>query len=179
MKRFVPIATALSLTVLLACVALAQESIVRLSDAPDGSAMTQFPSGAAVVYAIFDWTGLEAEQITVRVYDNYGSILFEQTQSHTGSEIESVATAPNDGSFPDGRYVTNFYRGEAGDKLYRTVIWDVGEPVARPVATPTMAPSAKISGQVKDLVRDFAVPAALVLLIVLVAWAIYRVLAAR
>ena len=59
MKRLVPIAIALSLTVLLASVALAQESIVRLSDAPDGSAMTQFPSGAAVVYAIFDWTGFE------------------------------------------------------------------------------------------------------------------------
>jgi hypothetical protein len=59
----------------------------------------------------------------------------------------------------------------------RTIIWDVGEPVAKPVATPTPTPStiARVSSQVKD----FAVPAAAILLIILVAWAIYRVLTAR
>jgi len=175
MKRLVPIAIALCLTILLASVAMAQEARlanIHLSDAPDGQAMTQFPSGTAVVYAIFDYTDLAEEQIKVRVYDNYGSILFEQTKPYTGSGTETVATSPKEGVFPDGRYVTNFYRGEY---VSRTIIWDVGEPVARPVATPTTPPVANIYSQVKD----FAVPAAAIVLIILVVWAIYRVLTTR
>lgn len=174
MKRLVPIAIALSLTILLVSIAMAQSlANIHLSDAPDGQAMTQFPSGIAVVYAIFDYADMAGEQIKVRVYDNFGSILFEQTQAYTGSGTESVATSPKEGAFPDGRYVTNFYRGEY---VSRTIIWDVGEPVARPVATPTTtSPVAKVYSQVKD----FAVPAAAIVLIILVVWAIYRVLTAR
>ena len=174
MKRLVPIAIALSLTVLLASIALAQGiTSAHLSDTPDGLAMTQFPSGTTVVYAILDYADMPEEPVTVRVYDNYGSILFEQTQDYTGSGTESVATTTGGGYFPDGRYVTNLYLGEY---VARTIIWDVGEPVAQPVATPTAtSPAAKIYNQVKD----FAVPAAAILLIILVAWAIYRVLAAR
>ena len=176
MKRLVPIAIALSLTILLASIAVAQGGVstAHLSDTPDGPAMTQFPSGATVVYAIFEYADMTGESIKVRVYDNYGSILLEQTQEYTGSGTESMATMTSEGYFPDGRYVTNFYLGEY---VSRTIIWDVGEPVAKPVATPTSTPStiARVSSQVKD----FAVPAAAILLIILVAWAIYRVLAAR
>jgi hypothetical protein len=174
MKRFVPIVIALSSTILLASIAMAQGLTgARLSDTPDGPAMTQFPSDTTVVYAIFDYADMAGEPLKVKVYDNYGGILFEQTQNYTGSGTESVAATTNEGYFPDGRYVTNFYRGEY---VSRTILWDVGEPVARPVATPTTtSPVAKVYNQVKD----FAVPAAAILLIVLVAWAIYRVLAAR
>ncbi len=175
MKRLVPIAIALSLTILLASIAVAQGDVptAHLSDTPDGPAMTQFSSGITVVYAIFEYADMAGEPITVRVYDNYGSILFEQTQDYTGSGTESVATTTGDGYFPDGRYVTNLYLGEY---VARTTIWDVGEPVAQPVATPTTTPPmAEIYSQVKG----FAVPAAAILLIILVAWAIYRVLAAR
>ena len=175
MKRLVPVAIALSLTILLASIAVAQGGVstAHLSDTPDGPAMTQFPSGTTVVYAILDYADMTGESIKVRVYDNFGSILLEQPQDYTGSGTESVATTPSDGYFPDGRYVTNFYLGEY---VSRTIIWEVGEPVAKPVATPTTtSPVAEIYNQVKD----FAVPAAAILLIILVVWAIYRVLAAR
>jgi hypothetical protein len=176
MKRLVPIAIALSLTILLASIAMAQEQLnFHLSDAPDGPAMTQFPSGTAVVYAIFDCIDeIEGEQIIVRVKGDYGTILFDQTQTCTGSGTKSVATAPGEGVFDDGTYLTNLYR--QGQFPVASMIWDVGAPPAEPVATPTTTSSvAKIYGQVKD----FAVPAAAILLIVLVAWAIYRILAAR
>ena len=176
MKRFVPIVTALSLTILLASMAMAQGGLTsgHLSDTPDGEAMTQFPSGVTIVYAIFEYADMTGEPLKVRVYDNYGTIIFEQTQSYTGSGTESVATTTTEGYFPDGRYVTNFY---IGDYVNRTIIWEVGEPVARPAATATPTPStvARIYSQVKD----FAVPAAAILLVILVAWAIYRVLTAR
>jgi hypothetical protein len=175
MKRFSPIAMALSLTILLASIAMAQGGMTNahLSDTPDGPAMTQFPSGTTVVYAIFGYADMAGESIKVRIYDNYGSILFEQTQDYTGSGTESVAATTNEGYFPDGRYVANFYQGQY---LGGTIIWDVGTPTAMPVATPTTtSPVAEIYSQVKD----FAVPAAAILLIILVAWAIYRVLTAR
>ena len=175
MKRLVPIAIALSLTILLASIAMAQGGVstAHLSDTPDGPAMTQFPSGTTVVYAIFDYADMAGETIEVRVYPDYYAILFEQTKTYTGSGTESVATALDEGVFPDGQYVTNFY---LGGYVARTIIWDVGEPVAKPVATPTTtSPTAEIYNQVKDL----AVPAAAILLIILAAWAIYRVLAAR
>jgi hypothetical protein len=176
MKRLVPITIALSLTILLASIAMAQEAHlanIHLSDAPDGPAMTQFPSGTAVVYAIFDYVDMGGETIGVRVYPDYYAILFEQTKTYTGSGTETVATALDEGAFPDGRYVTNFY---LGGYVSRTIIWDVGEPIAMPVATPTTtSPVAKVYKQV----RGFAVPAAAIVLIILIVWAIYRVLTAR
>lgn len=173
MKRLVPIAIALSLTILLASIAMAQGvSSAHLSDTPDGSAMTQFPSDTATIYVIFDYVDMGGEQIKVRVYDNYGSILFEQTQEYTGAGTDFVATTTSEGYFPDGRYVTNFYFGEY---LSRTILWDVGEPVARPVATPVPSAIAKLYGQVKD----FVLPTVAVLLIILVIWAIRRVLTTR
>ncbi len=175
MKRFVPIAVALCLTILLASVVAAQGGVAsgHLSDTPDGPAMTQFPSGTPVVYAIFEYADMTGESITVRVYDNYGSILVEKSQEYTGSGADSVETTTSEGYFPDGRYVTNFYQGEY---LARTVIWEVGEPVAQPAPTPTTVSTATT---LVDQVKDLAVPAAAVLLIVLVVWAIYRALAAR
>jgi hypothetical protein len=175
MKRLVPIAIALSSTILFVGSVMAQGGLssARLSDTSDGPAMTQFPSDTTIVYAILDYADMSGEPITVRVYDNYGSILFEQTQVYTGSGTESVATTTGEGYFPDGQYVTNLYLGEY---VARTVIWNVGEPEARPVATPTTtSPIAEIYSQVKD----FAVPAAAILLIILVVWAIYRALVAR
>jgi len=175
MKHFVPITIALCLTVLLANIAMAQTlANVRLSDSPDGPAMTQFPSGVTTVYAIFDYADMVNEPIKVRVYDNYGTILFEVTRNYTGSGTESIATMTSEGYFPDGRYVTNFYRGEY---VSRTIIWEVGEFVARaPVQpTPTPAAIARAYNQVKDLVP----PAVAVVLIIFIGWAVRRALAPR
>lgn len=175
MKRLVPITIALFLTILFAHVAMAQSlANVRLSDTPNGSAMTQFPSGITTVYAIFDYADMVNEPIRVRVYDNYGTILFEQTKNYSGSGTETVATTTTEGYFPDGRYVTNFYRGEY---VTRTVIWDVGEAVAQPIAQPTPTPSAII--KTYNQVKGFLLPVIAVVLIVFVAWAVRRVLAPR
>jgi len=147
---------------------------IRLSDTPNGSAMTQFPSGITTVYAIFDYADMVNEPIRVRVYDNYGTILFEQTKNYSGSGTETVATTTTEGYFPDGRYVTNFYRGEY---VSRTIIWEVGEPVAPPSAQPTPTPSAIV--RTYNQVKGLLLPAIAVVLIAFVAWAVRRVLAPR
>ncbi len=111
----------------------------HLSDAPDGPAMTRFPSGTTVVYAVFEYADMAGESIKVRVYDSAGgTAVFEQTQSYTGSGTESM-TVPYGRVFPNGRYLTNFYVNE---RPHISVIWDVGEGVAKPTARPTAAPTA-------------------------------------
>ena len=176
MKRLVSIAMALSLTILLVSIAMAQAQLdFHLSDSSDGSAITQFPSGVGDVYAIYNCIDeIKGQEMVIRVKGDLGIILFEQALTCTGNETKSVATMTSEGYFPDGRYLTNLYQDEFPSA---TIIWDVGEPVAKPTATPTATPSrvARVTNQV----MDFAVPAAAILLIVLVAWAIYRVLAAR
>ena len=175
MKRFVPITIALFLTILFANIAMAQSlANVRLSDTPDGPAMTQFPSGTTTVHVIFDYADMVNEPTKVRLYDNYGSILFEQTQNYTGSGTESVAITTSEGYFPDGRYVTNLYRGEY---VIRTIIWDVGEPVVQPVVKPTPTPSAIV--KTYNQVKGFVLPAVAILLILFAAWVVRRVLAPR
>jgi hypothetical protein len=175
MKRLVPVVLALSSTILLVSIAMAQTRVdFHVSDSPDGPAMTLFPSGTTVVYAVFNCTDeIRGEQMIVKVKGDYGTVLFEQAQTCTGSETKSVAAVPDDGVFPDGRYLTNLYRGEF---LAASAILDVGEPVAMPVATPTTtSPVARVYSQVKG----FAVPAAAIVLIILGVWTIYRVLTAR
>jgi len=175
MKRLVPTAIALSLTIVLVSIAMAQGRVnFHLSETPDGPAMTQFPSGTTVVYAIFDCVDeIKGEQITVRVKGDYGTILFEQAETCTGSETKSVATTTSDGYFPDGRYLTNLYRYD--EFPIASVIWDVGEPVAQPIAKPTPTPSPIV--KVYNQVKTFVLPAVAVVLIIFVAWAIRRVLA--
>lgn len=175
MKRLVSITVALCLTILLANIAMAQTlANVRLSDTPDGPAMTHFPSGVTTVYAIFDYNDMVNEPIKVRVYDNYGTILFEVTRNYTGSGTESIATTTSEGYFPDGRYVTNFYRGEY---VSRTIIWEVGEFVAPASVQPTPTPAA--IARVYNQVKDFVLPAVAVVLIIFVGWAVRRVLTPR
>jgi len=99
----------------------------------------------SIVYAIFDYVDLEGEAIRIIVYDNSGAILFDRTEIYTGLGTESVAISPIEGVFPDGRYVTNLYRGGF---VSETIIWEVTEavgvatPTPRATATPTDTPTA-------------------------------------
>ena len=108
-------------------------SNARMSNTPYGPAVTQFASGTSVVYVVFDYSDMQNERVKIKVYDNLGNVLFEQVEACTGSGTKSIEVlGPGGGAFPDGRYVTNFYRGPP----IKTLIWDVGE-VTTPTPTPT------------------------------------------
>jgi hypothetical protein len=115
----------------------------RMSDTHYGPPVTQFPSGTAVVYVVFDYIDMQDEEITIKVWSPIGELLFEQTRAYSGSDTESIEVlGPEGGVFPDGRYATNFYTGIFP---YQTLIWDVGEvttptPTATGTATPTATP---------------------------------------
>jgi len=139
LKHLVSIALVLLLSAMLVSVVYAGiTSNEHMSDTPHGLPVTQFPSGTTVVYVVFDYTDMQNEEITVKVWSPIGELLFEQIQAYSGSDAESIeVTGPAGGAFPDGRYVTNFYRGIL---IYKTLIWDVGE-MTTPTPTPTNTPT--------------------------------------
>lgn len=120
----------------------------HMSDTPHGPPVTQFPSGTITVYVVFDYTDMQNEEITIKVWSPIGELLFEQTQPYSGSDTESIeVTGPEGGAFLDGRYATNFYRGLFP---YKTLLWDVGEvttptPTATSTATPTATPGPVVT----------------------------------
>ena len=100
-----------------------QVSNVRMSHAPYGPPVTQFPPGTTVVYVVFDYFDMQNDAIRVRVYDNVGNVLFEQVRAYTGSGTGSIEVSlAGGGAFPDGRYATNLY---SDLHWVKTMIWDV------------------------------------------------------
>jgi len=139
MKRFIPRAVGLAilLSVLLVNTIYADVTGARMTDTPDGTEMTQFASGVSVLYVVVEYSEMHNEEIMVRVYDNVGTVLFEQVQSYTGSGTESIEVSPaGGGAFPDGRYVTNLYSGLF---TIKTIIWEVTGDAGQ--ATPTPIPA--------------------------------------
>jgi hypothetical protein len=141
----ISIALVLCLSALLASVVYAgTTSNEHMSDTHHGPPMTQFPSETSVVYVVFDYTDMYGEEITLKVWSPIGEVLFEQTQAYSGSGTESIEVpGPQGGAFPDGLYVTNFYRGFL---IYKTLLWEVGAVTTpTPTATGTLVPSVDVS----------------------------------
>jgi hypothetical protein len=149
------IALVLCLSALLANVVYAgATSNEHMSNAHYGPPVTQFPSGTAVVYVVFDYADMQNEEITIKVWSPTGEVLFEQTQAYSGSGTESIEVlGPEGGAFPDGRYATNFYTGILP---YKTLIWDVGEVTTpTPTSTATPGPVVTVSPAEGDAGQEF------------------------
>ena len=145
LKYLLPIAAVLCVSALLASVVYAGiTSNEHMSDTHYGAPMTQFPSGTTLVYVVFDYTEMQNEEITVKVWSPIGEVLFEQTQAYSDSGTESIEVpGPEGGAFPDGRYATNFYRGIL---IFKTLLWEVGEVTTpTPTLTSTSTPTSTIT----------------------------------
>ena len=102
-------------------------SAVHMSDTPYGPPVTQFASGTTAVYVVFSYFDMEGDEIRVRIYDQVGSILFEQVQAYTGAGTESIeVSGPGGGAFADGWYVTHVYSYSDLFSI-ETILWDIGE----------------------------------------------------
>jgi len=116
-----------------------QVTSAHMSDTPGGAEMTQFASGTSVVYLVIEYSDMQNEKITVMVYDNVGTVIFETIRTYTGAKTDSIEIAmPGRGAFPDGRYVTNLYSGLFP---FKTIIWEVNPYAGMATPTPT-APTA-------------------------------------
>lgn len=111
---------------------------LRMSDRPDGPAMTAFPLNARTLYAVFDYAGLEDTPVMVRVYDGVGNVLFEAQERYRGTGSQALAIASPKGIFQEDFYLTNIYYGP-DLSLAQSVEWVVGQPptpVPAPIETP-------------------------------------------
>ncbi|MFQ5813534.1 MAG: DUF5667 domain-containing protein, partial [Anaerolineae bacterium] len=97
----------------------------RVSDAPQGAAVTEFPPGTETVYIVFDYAYMAGEEVEIKVKDNAGNVLFHEVRTLSGEETVSIAFSAGEGGFAAGRYFFNVYQGGG---VIRTVIWDVAAP---------------------------------------------------
>jgi hypothetical protein len=94
----------------------------RVSDAPQGEAVAEFPAGTATVHIVFDYAYMAGEEVEIRVYDSAGNVLFDELRTISGDGTVSIAFSAGEGGFAAGRYLVNIYQGGG---VIRTVIWDV------------------------------------------------------
>ena len=114
-----------------------------MSETPEGSAQTDFPSGIETVYVVFEYTDFVFENVRVVVSNYKGAVVFEQTQTFVGSGTASIPVSNGQTAFPDGPYVTTLYY--AGQYLTRAVEWTVGGVDSPP--TPTAFPPPRLEVQ--------------------------------
>jgi len=96
----------------------------RVSDAPRGDAVSEFPAGTRTVYIVFDFAYMAGEEVEIRVYNNVGHLLLREVRTLSGEGTASIAFRAGEGGFAPGRYLVNFYHLGG---VIRTIIWDVTE----------------------------------------------------
>lgn len=117
----------------------------RLSDAPGGPAVANFPSGTSLVYAIFEYAEMEDTPVQLRVFDGEGNVLFEQTNRYRGAGMDSIAVSSARGAFPDDVYLANLYLYMDSDLFPGPLItasyeWAVSEGPLATAVPPTVPP---------------------------------------
>ena len=117
----------------------------RLSDAPDGPAVANFPSGTSLVYAIFEYAEMEDTSVQLRVFDGEGNILYERTNRYRGAGMDSIAVTSATEVFPDDVYVANIYLYMDSDLypgpfLVASYEWAVSEGPLATAVPPTVPP---------------------------------------
>ncbi len=95
----------------------------RVSDAPQGEGVSEFPAGTDTVYIVFDYTYMVGEEVEIRVYDNVGHLLFQEVRTLSGDGTVSIEFSVG-GGFAAGRYLVNIYKGGG---VIKTIIWDIVE----------------------------------------------------
>jgi hypothetical protein len=96
----------------------------RVSDAPQGEGVSEFPAGTSTVYIVFDYAYMAGEEVEIRVYDNVGHQLFGEVRTLSGDGTVSIKFSVGGEGFAAGRYLVNIYKGGG---VIKTVIWDVSE----------------------------------------------------
>jgi len=96
----------------------------RVSDAPQGAAVPEFPAGTGKVYIVFDYAYMAGEEVGVKVTDRAGHVLLEEVRTLSGDGTVSITFSAGGEGFTTGRYLVNIYQGGG---VIKTIIWDVVE----------------------------------------------------
>jgi hypothetical protein len=96
----------------------------RVSDAPEGAGVLEFPAGTGKVYIVFDYAYMAGEEVGIKVTDNIGNVLLEEVRTLSEDGTESIPVRAGEGGFTAGPYLVNIYQGGG---VIKTIIWDVAE----------------------------------------------------
>jgi len=96
----------------------------RVSDAPQGAAVPEFPAGTGKVYIVFDYAYMAGEEVGIKVTDSAGHVLLEEVRTLSGDGTVSITFSAGGEGFTIGRYLVNIYQGGG---VIKTIIWDVVE----------------------------------------------------
>ena len=96
----------------------------RVSNAPKGDGVSEFPVGTGKVYIVFDYAYMAGEEVRTKVYNSNGKVLLEEVRTLSGDGTESIPCSAGGEGFAAGRYLVDIYKGGG---LITTIIWDVTE----------------------------------------------------
>ncbi len=96
----------------------------RVSDAPEGAGVAEFPAGTGTIYVVFDYAYMAGEEVGIKVTDNIGHVLLEEVRTLAGDGTESIPVPAGEGGFTAGPYLVDIHQGGG---VIRTIIWDVAE----------------------------------------------------
>jgi hypothetical protein len=96
----------------------------RVSDAPQGEEISEFPVGTKQVYVVFDFAYMAGEEVGIKVTDNVGHVLLEEVRTLSGDGTVSIPVSAGEGGFTAGPYLVNLSQGGG---VIRSVIWEVTE----------------------------------------------------
>jgi len=102
-----------------------------MSLSPDGPPMTEFIEGTRTVWAVFDYVGMEGNEVEVKVYENGESHAISSGVSLTGSGTQAISvTHQLMTGFPPGQYRTHILKdGFVDDVEYWSVLYGVYLPL--------------------------------------------------
>lgn len=121
----------------------------RMSDSPNGVAMTDFPDDVGAIYVIFDYHEAQNEEIRVKVFTPWGDVLLDKKQTYNGSGTESFEILAPAGGFartnpgnPDVTYDSIIYVKNGVWVPVESIGWTVSAaPTPTPTATETHTPT--------------------------------------
>jgi len=107
----------------------------NVAGTPDGAPSDVFPDTTIVVYAAFEYGGMDNTPITIRTVDEEGRVVWEAARPYAreGSDAAPML-APGSRPWPDGRYTSAWYIGDPPIGVGGDVAWSV---VSRPTPVPT------------------------------------------
>ena len=102
----------------------------------DRAPLTTIQAGKLILYAAFDYAGLNNTSIMVRTVDADGLVVFESHRPYTDGGHDDVPMTAGDQAWPPGEYTTTIYQGDP-PQVFASQSWTValGAPTASPVAT--------------------------------------------
>jgi len=116
----------------------------RMSTSPDGPPTTEVVEGTRTVWAIFDYAGMEGNEVWIKVLGWYEDWVSQSVILH-GPGVQAIrVTHPLMTGFPVGQYTTHILKGGFVDGIVNWSVVSEGgtsTPTSTPTNTPTPIPA--------------------------------------